>query len=419
LSDPLSFGRIFRVAVLALAAGVTPLATGAAPESPEAILARGQYLATAGNCISCHTRAGGQRFAGGLAFATPFGTIYSTNITPDPDTGIGKWSEQDFSRALREGLRPNGEHLYPAFPYTAFTRLSDADVAALYAYFKSVTPVKASDMKSELRFPFNQRWALGMWNALFFGKGPFERDKTRSGEWNRGAYLVQGLGHCGACHSSRNFLGAESSTAPLSGGEYTDKVAGGALHVWSTPNLTSAPVGLRSWSVEELAAYLKTGRNSFVDTFGPMDEVIMNSTQHLTEADVRAIAVYLKSLPVDKSGGTAEPVGSDMLQTGETVYNIHCGPCHLPTGLGGQDESAGARLVGSPVVQAPNPASLINVILYGPQPPVPPLPKRWKVMEGFGDKLADEEIAALATYLRNTWGNSADPVTADQVARQR
>jgi mono/diheme cytochrome c family protein len=269
-----------------------------------------------------------------------------------------------------------------------------------------------------MHFPFNQRWALGMWNAMYFAQGRLEPDKTRSAEWNRGAYLVQGLGHCSACHSSRNFMGAQSSSAPLGGGAYTDKVVGGALHVWSTPNLTSAAVGLHAWPVEELAAYLKTGRNTFVDTFGPMNEVIMNSTQHLTEADVHAMAMYLKSLPADKAGGAAA-ASPDVLQAGETAYNIHCGPCHLPTGLGGQDERAGARLVGSPVVQAPDPASLINVILYGPQPPVPPLPKRWKAMEGFGDKLADEDVAALATYLRNTWGNSADPVTVDQVAKQR
>jgi mono/diheme cytochrome c family protein len=205
----------------------------------------------------------------------------------------------------------------------------------------------------------------------------------------------------------------------MSGGEYTDKVLGGDLHVWSTPNLTSAPVGLKLWSIEDLTAYLRTGRNRFADTFGPMNEVILNSTQHLSEADVHAMATYLKCRPAltSGSGGT---VSAETLQSGETVYNVNCGTCHLPTGLGSPDnESSGARLAGSPVVQAPNPASLINVILYGPQPPNPPLPKRWKHMEGFADKLADEDIASLATYLRSTWGNSAGPVTVEQVAKQR
>lgn len=404
----------------AVCAGWFAVSHAAAAEEVTASLAeRGRYLATAGNCISCHTRAGGQPFAGGLAFATPFGTIYSTNITPDPDTGIGKWSEPDVARALRSGLRPNGEHLYPAFPYTAFTKLSDADAAALYAYLKTIKPVKAPTRQNELHFPYNQRWALGIWNALYFQEGRFIPHKAQSAEWNRGAYLVQGLGHCGACHSPRNLLGAESASVPMSGGEYTDKVLGNDLHVWSTPNLTSAADGLKLWSIEDLAAYLKTGRNRYADTFGPMNEVIMNSTQHLSDADVRAMATYLKSMAAVTRGPGGAASG-ETLQSGETVYNVNCGTCHLPTGLGSPDnETSGARLAGSPVVQSPNPASLINVILYGPQPPNPPLPKRWKHMEGFADKLADEDIAALATYLRNSWGNIAGPVTVQQVAKQR
>lgn len=380
---------------------------------------RGQYLATAGNCISCHTRTGGQPFAGGLAFATPFGTIFSTNITPDADTGIGRWSESDFTRTLREGLRPNGEHLYPAFPYTAFTKLSDADVASLYSYLRTLKPVKAPAKQNELRFPFNQRWALGIWNAMYFRNGRFVPDKGRSAEWNRGAYLVQGLGHCAACHSPRNFMGAESSSTSMSGGEYTDQVANRDLRLWSTPNLSSGTTGLKSWSIDDLAAYLKTGRNSYTDTFGPMNEVIINSTRHLSDTDVHAMAIYLKSLPPVVSG-VAGTGGADNLQSGETVYNVNCGTCHLPTGLGSPDnETSGARLAGSPVVQAPNPASLINVILYGPQPPNPPLPKRWKHMEGFADRLTDEDVAALATFLRSAWGNAAGAVTAEQVAKQR
>jgi mono/diheme cytochrome c family protein len=410
--------RILTATALVVFLGTAPVAPVVAAESAAARMERGHYLATAGNCTSCHTREGGQPFTGGLAFATPFGTLYSTNITPDVDTGIGKWSEQEFARAIRAGVRPNGEHLYPAFPYPAFTKLTDEDVAALFAYLRSLAPVKYAAPANELRFPFNQRWTLGMWKMLYFVEGRFTPDVARSAEWNRGAYLVEGLGHCGACHSPRNFLGAESSDLAMSGGEYSDKVAEGTVRSWSTPNLTAAPDGLRSWPIEDLAAYLKTGRNTFAETYGPMNEVIMNSTRHLSDADVHAMATYLKGLPGNKVKAPAN-ANADVLQAGETLYNVHCGTCHLPTGLGGDAESSGARLAGNPVVQAGNPASLINIILYGPQLPNPPLPKRWKLMEGFGDKLADDEVAALASFLRSAWGNVGGAVSTDQVAKQR
>jgi mono/diheme cytochrome c family protein len=353
-----------------------------------------------------------------LEFETSFGTLYSTNITPDPATGIGKWSEADFVRALRTGVRPDGEHLYPAFPYTAFTKMSDADAHALFVYLKSLPPVDSSAPENKMRFPYNQRWALGMWKTLFFTEGRFVADKTKPAQWNRGAYLVQALTHCDACHAPRNFLGAESSDLVMSGGEYTAAVPGGEQRVWSTPNLTSAAAGLQSWSVQDITDYLKTGRNAFAETYGPMNEVIMNSTRNLTDSDVKALAVYLKGLPASKSESVSKP-GADVMQAGETLYNVNCGTCHLPTGLGNQDENSGARLAGNPVVQASNPASLINTIIYGPPLPNPRLPKRWKPMEGFGDKLEDDEIAALSTFLRATWGNNASPVTADQVAKQR
>jgi mono/diheme cytochrome c family protein len=417
----LSRGSLSRLAhsvalILALAAGT--LAGPANAQTADPVVEQGRYLAIAGNCVSCHTRQGGQLFAGGLPFDTPFGTLYSTNITPDPGTGIGKWSEKDFLGALRSGLRPNGEHLYPAFPYTAFTKLSDADAHALFVYLKTLKPVQSAAPENKLRFPYSQRWLLGMWKTLFFTEGRFVSDKSKPTQWNRGAYLVQALTHCDACHAARNFLGAEGADPVMSGGEYTAAVPGGEQRTWSTPNLTSAPVGLQSWSAEDITQYLKVGRNAFAETFGPMNEVIMNSTRNLSEADVQAMAAYLKSLPASAAESVAK-ASPDVMQSGETLYNVHCGTCHLPTGLGNQDENSGARLVGSPVIQASNPASLINIIIYGPPLPNPALPKRWKPMEGFGDKLADDEVAALATFLRATWGNTAGPVTADQVAKQR
>ena len=410
--------RILMKRLWSIAALAGACVTGVHAQTADPAVERGRYLAVAGNCISCHTREGGKPFAGGLAFETPFGTLYSTNITPDPAVGIGKWSEADFLSALRSGVRPNGEHLYPAFPYTAFTKISDADAHALYVYMKTLTPVATAAPENKMHFPYNQRWALGMWKMMFFTEGRFAADKSKPAQWNRGAYLVQALTHCDACHAPRNFLGAEASDFVMSGGEYTAAVPGGEQRVWSTPNLTSAPDGLHSWSVQDITEYLKTGRNSFTETYGPMNEVIMNSTRNLSEADVQAMAVYLKSLPPSKPESISKPSAQTM-QAGETLYNVQCGTCHLPTGLGNQDENSGARLAGSPVVQASNPASLINTIIYGPPLPNPPLPKRWKPMEGFGDKLADDEIAALATFIRATWGNDAAAVTADQVAKQR
>jgi mono/diheme cytochrome c family protein len=410
--------RLLMKRLLSIAALSVACVTGVYAQTADPAVERGRYLAVAGNCVSCHTREGGKPFAGGLAFETPFGTLYSTNITPDRAVGIGKWSEADFLSALRRGVRPNGEHLYPAFPYTAFTKISDADAHALYVYMKTLTPVATAAPENKMHFPYNQRWALGMWKMMFFTAGRFAADKSKPAQWNRGAYLVQALTHCDACHAPRNFLGAEASDFVMSGGEYTAAVPGGEQRVWSTPNLTSAPNGLHSWSVQDITEYLKTGRNSFTETYGPMNEVILNSTRNLSEADVQAMAVYLKSLPPGKPESVSKP-SAETMQAGETLYNVQCGTCHLPTGLGNQDENSGARLAGSPVVQASNPASLINTIIYGPPLPNPPLPKRWKPMEGFGDKLADDEIAALATFMRATWGNDAAAVTADQVAKQR
>jgi len=384
----------------------------------KAAIERGRYLALAGNCASCHTTAGGRFMAGGVAFETPFGRIYSTNITPDKATGIGDWTGQEFLTSMRRGVRPDGKHLYPVFPYTAFTKVSDADIVALYAYLSSIPAVRQQATGNEISFPFNQRALMSFWKAMFFDEGVYEADISKSPEWNRGAYIVEALAHCGACHSPRNFLGAEKNDKALAGGEYTDNIPGGALRTWSAPNLTSAPNGLGLWPHEEVVDYLKNGINTYVETFGPMNEVIMNSTRHLSEDDVNAMAVYLKSLPAREEEYPAD-VRRTVLGMGRTVYNLHCGTCHLPTGLG--DEESAPRLGGgSLVVQASNPASLINVILYSPQRPDPPLPtKRRKPMEEFQYLLTDGEIAAVASYVRSNWGNAGGEVTPEQVAAQR
>jgi mono/diheme cytochrome c family protein len=382
----------------------------------EEILELGKYLVTAGNCAACHTSPGDNEMAGGVAFATQFGTIYSTNITPDADAGIGNWSFEDFLTSMRHGVRPNGQHLYPAFPYTAFTKLTDSDIAAIFLYLMSLTPVNQAAPNNELGFPFNQRWLMTIWKELYFESGIYEPDESNSEDWNRGAYLVEALAHCSACHSPRNFLGAEEADLAMSGGVYLDEVPGGAIHDWFAPNLRSNDAGLGSWTHEQLTDYLKTGKNSLVETFGPMNEVIMKSTRHLDIEDVEAMAIYLKSLPpVEES--SREVAGNLTMGRGRTVYNLHCGTCHLPTGLG--DNEMGPRLAsGSLVVLAENPASLINVILYGPERSE--LPNNWYDKMGeFQYLLDDDEIAAVATFVRQSWENPGGIVTAEDVARHR
>lgn len=381
-------------------------------------VARGEYLAIAGNCASCHTAHQGELMAGGLAFDTPFGTIYSTNITPDSLTGIGDWSLEQFQRAMRHGVGANGEQLYPVFPYTAFTKVTDADNAALFAYLKSLEPVARTNADNDLRFPFNFRPLLAIWKTLFFEAGQFEPQPNQSAEWNRGAYLVEALAHCGACHSPRNFLGAEQYAQAYAGGEYIDRVPGGQLQPWSAPNLTQSQRGLGRWSHADLAEYLKSARNDFVESFGPMNEVIINSTQHLHQEDVAAMTSYLMSVPAQDPGPAPAPE-TQVMGFGRTVYNLHCGTCHLPTGEG--DPEMGPKLNGgSLVVQAENPASMINVILYGPEAPNTSSSSPWREpMRDFQYLLDDDEIAAVATYIRNSWSNSAGSVTIDQVERQR
>jgi mono/diheme cytochrome c family protein len=387
------------------------------PAVAQPLMQRGKYLARAGNCGACHTRGNGELFAGGAAFDTPFGRMYSANLTPDADTGIGTWTSEQFLKSLRTGVRPNGEHLYPVFPYTAFTKITDEDDAALFAYLTSIPAVRSLVPENDMSFPFNQRWLMFIWKALFFDKGPYRSDAAKSAEWNRGAYLVTGLAHCSACHSPRNFLGAERSGMAMTGGVYMDRVQGGASRPWSAPNLTPASNGLAAWSVDEIAAYLKTGTNSYVETFGPMNEVITKGTQYLSDTDVHAMATYLKGLP-PKEGELGSSANNDVLQAGETLYNVNCGTCHQPDGLGAED--SGPRLAGSPVVQASNPASLINSILYGADPPgLAPATHTWRQMDAYGDKLSDEEIAELASYLRSAWNNKGGEVKAEQVAKQR
>lgn len=403
-----------------IAFGVLGLAMPAQAATTPEVERRGEYLTTAGNCISCHTSDNGRALAGGLAFETSFGTVYSTNITPEAETGIGQWSLEEFSVAMRRGERPNGEHLYPVFPYTSFTNISDEDIAAIYAYLKTVAPVKSSPPQNDLDFPYNQRWALGIWKFLFFNEGRFAPQSTQSAQWNRGAYLVEGLGHCGECHTPRNFLGGSDAALAMTGGTYLDRVEG-KLSAWSASNLTSAGSGLAMWSEEDIAGYLKLGFSHRAGVFGPMNNVVVNSTRHLSADDVGAIAVYLKSLPAN-SRESGDAASEEVLRAGSIQYDIHCGTCHLPTGEGSPE--TGPPMLGSPVVLDTDPSSLINITLYGAQlPAVAPSTewqaRGWKRMEPYANKLSDEQVAALLSYMRSAWGHEAGAVSKEQVAAQR
>jgi len=380
---------------------------------------RGRYLALAGNCASCHTVSDDAYMAGGVAFDTPFGTIYSTNITPDRAHGIGDWTLDDFAGSMRHGIRPDGTHLYPACPYTAFTKIRDEDLVDLYAFLQNLPAVARPNQDNELSFPFRMRSLMATWKTLFFEPGAYVADPDRPQRWNRGAYLVEALAHCSACHSPRNLLGAERSGQAMTGGVYADEVEHGKTRPWSAPNLTSAESGLGIWSHDDLAAYLGTGRNSFLETFGPMNEVIVNSTQHLADTDIEAMATYLKSLPANEQQGARPATDERTLGMGRTQYNLHCGTCHLPTGQG-EPEMAPRLGGGSLVVRASDPASLINVILYGPGPAHLPVESSWrKPMEEFRYRLDDDEVASLASFVRASWDNDAGRVTPDQVAAQR
>jgi mono/diheme cytochrome c family protein len=381
-------------------------------DSGEAI-ARGEYLAAAGNCVSCHSRSGGAPFSGGRPFTTAFGTIYSSNITPDVETGIGKWTMTDLRRAMFEGIAAGGYRLFPAFPYTSFTKVSPQDVDAIYAYLRTLTPVRYSPPANGI--VFRQRWGLSLWNALFFNAGRFEPDSKQSAEWNRGAYLVEGLGHCGACHSPRNAFMAEISSEAYAGGQLQAAVTAGVTRRWSGVNLTTAKTGLAAWSLRQLEQYLKSGFSTRAGAFGPMNEVIVNSLRNLRDEDIHAIASYLKSLP--PKGTSHANVAADAARTGAAIYKEHCEECHLVSGRGGM--LSGPPLAGSAVVQADDPASLINTILYGPEAPKEISFGFWETMKFYNDVLTDADIASICNFVRSSWGNAAPAVTARDAAGQR
>ena len=385
---------------------------GAAASAAPAV-AQSKYLATAGDCVSCHTRSGGAPFAGGLAFDTPFGTIYSTNITPDVQTGIGSWSAGDLRRAMHEGIARDGSQLFPAFPYTSFTRVSDADVAAIYGYLRTVPAVRYTPPDNGTLL--SMRWPLAAWKGLFFEPGRYRANPAKPVEWNRGAYLVEGLGHCGTCHTPRNWLYAEQSAKAYQGGAVQAAVAKGKRRRWSAVDLTSSPQGLGPWSITDLTQYFQTGVSARAGTFGPMNEVIVNSLRFLAPEDLRAMAMYLKSLPGRAYAG--KTVSPQMVSSAAPIYKARCEKCHGRSGHGGF--FSGPPLAGSAVVQAEDPASLINIIIYGPETPHEISYGAWETMPSYGDVLDDGQIQALSNFMRGSWGNRASAVSLGAVRDQR
>jgi mono/diheme cytochrome c family protein len=373
-------------------------------------LARGAYLARAGNCAGCHTTRGGQTYAGGRELPTPFGTFVTPNITPDNGSGIGQWSAQNFWRAMHHGKGRDGRPLYPAFPYTDYTKVTREDSDAIFAYLKTITPVSQQVAPSRLDFPYNLRPLLYVWRALYFRPGSYQPSNTQSAEWNRGAYLVQGLGHCNACHATRNALGAAGAAA-LGGGQ----VAGRS---WYAPSLTSMlEAGSGARSIDETARLLSTGIAGNSAAAGPMAEVVSQSLQHLSPADVRAMAVYLQSISVTTAAAhnQAELTSESKLrlEKGAAIYDKHCKDCHGASGEGAP--GIYPPLAGNRGVTMASPLNTIRSVLDGGFTPVTASNPRPYGMPPFGHALSNEEVAQVVSYIRNAWGNRASVVSAVQV----
>lgn len=390
------------------------------------LIARGEYLTKAADCVACHTTKDGKPFAGGLAFKTPMGTLYSPNITPDKETGIGRWSDEEFLRALHEGKGKNGENLYPAFPYTSYTLLQDDDVKAIKAYLFSLPAVHQPNRENDMPFPFNQRWGLWFWNLVNFDGQRFEPDSSKDAQWNQGAYFVEALGHCGECHTPRNItMGMKDSKA----------YAGTEIDGWTAFNITSDPhAGIGGWSQQQMVQYLRSGHvDGKAQAAGPMAEVIENSTRHLTDSDLNAMAVYLRSLkplnPDDETQSRSDwgqpatsvntlrgmPFTADNNTDGARLYLGNCASCHGVTG-GGVQDGYYPSLMKNSVVGASAPNNLINVILHG----VSRKTNDGEVfMPGFAHSLTDEQVVSLSNYLLQQFGQPALNIKADDVKKLR
>jgi len=402
--------RAALLAAAAAAAAAFPAALGAQQlpgagpiaEAPQ--VAEGHILAVQGDCAGCHNRPGGAPFAGGLPLPTPFGTIYSANITQDRETGIGRWSAEQFWNAMHNGVRADGAKLYPAFPYPYFTHITRAESDALYAYFRTIPAVSYRPPPNKLPFPLNIRLLVGVWNALYF-----KPDKAPTTGPTTGQHLVQGLGHCGACHTPKTFLGGDKAGHELEGGK---------LDNWFAPALNADPRrGLGAWSQADIAEYLKTGRNAHANASASMADVVKNSTDMMRDADLAAIAAYLKSVPSHAAEPPKPDLDPKVMAAGQAIYVDQCAACHAVDGKAAPTYFP--PLPGAAVTQSTDPTTVIRFILSGTQTVATDARPTPLSMPSYGWKLTDAEVAAVATYVRNSWGNSAPPVSASDVARLR
>lgn len=365
---------------------------------------RGRYLTQAGNCQGCHTPPGEEPFAGSRGLETPFGVIYTPNITFDLETGLGRWAKDDFWRAIHEGKAKDGSQLYPAFPYPHFTKMPREDVDAIYDYLATLDPVRKKKPENELPFPLSWRFTVKGWNMTFFEPGVFRPDPEKSQEWNRGAYLVEGPGHCSGCHTEKNLLGADKKSRHL---------AGGRLENWSAPDIRGGRHGgLEKWSQEEIVEFLRTGRNAHSAAFSIMSEVISYSTQHMTETDLTAIAIYLKDLEGEERARPETPDDA-VMKAGAAIYFDNCSACHVSDGSG--VPRFFPPLAGSNKVNNPDATTVIRVLLEGARAVPTKVHPSPLTMPSFGWKLDDDGLAAVATYVRSSWGNSGGAVEADEV----
>jgi mono/diheme cytochrome c family protein len=380
------------------------------------LIAKGEYLARAGDCIACHTSPGGALFAGGRAMPTPFGTIYSSNITPDQETGIGSWTADDFYRTMHNGRFPDGGLIYPVMPFGSYTKVTREDSDAIFAYLRSVPPVHQADRPNDLDFPYNNRALILGWRTLFFDEGEYKPDPSKSADWNRGAYLVQGLGHCSMCHTPINALGGNSQSQAFEGGLIP-------MQNWYAPSLTSnKEAGLGEWSIDEIVDLLRTGISQRGAVYGPMAEVTFNSLQYLNDADVRAMAIFLKSLGQGSPPGTEvsqvpASESSLLLRFGQTVYEAHCASCHASDGRGMPPDYP--PLAGNPSIQMESAVNPIRMVLNGGFPPGTGGNPRPYGMPPFAQNLSDDEIAAVVTYIRAAWGNQGAAISAAQANELR
>jgi mono/diheme cytochrome c family protein len=377
----------------------------------DSIIARGEYLARAGDCIACHSAPEGKTFAGGRAMKTPFGTIYTSNITPDPVTGIGKWTADQFYTMMHTGRGIDGTLLYPAMPFASYTKVTRDDSDAIFAFLKAVPAVQQKNREHDLRFPYNNRSLILGWRTLYFSEGEYKPDPAKSAEWNRGAYLVEGLGHCGMCHTAINALGGSSESQAFEGGLIP-------MQNWYAPSLTAnKEAGLGEWSINDITHLLRDGVSHRGAVYGPMADVVYNSLQYLSDDDVQAMAIYLKGLAQGSSPDQPAPPlptaeTSLLVSLGKPIYDKQCASCHGTEGAGKPPHYP--PLAGNQSIQMSSSVNAIRMVLNGGFPPGTKGNPTPYGMPPFAHVLSDDEIAAVVTYIRTSWGNRGAPVSARQ-----